>query len=167
MSDPTVDLDRLDAQQLRQLVRNRDDQIQALKGHNEQLASIKKHLATRNEQLTHEMALLKRWRYGKSTEQPDQSQRSLLDDEVDTDIAAIELELNELFGEPAQSPGKAQPKRQTLPKHLPRVDIAHEPDSTVCDCGCQLRCIGQDVAEKLDYTPGVFTVERHIRGKWA
>ncbi len=24
-----------------------------------------------------------------------------------------------------------------------------------------------DVAEKLDYTPGVFTVERHIRGKWA
>jgi transposase len=22
------------------------------------------------------------------------------------------------------------------------------------------------VSEKLDYTPGVFTVERHIRGKW-
>jgi transposase len=27
--------------------------------------------------------------------------------------------------------------------------------------------IGQDVAEKLDYQPGVFTVERHVRGKWA
>jgi len=26
--------------------------------------------------------------------------------------------------------------------------------------------IGEDVSEKLDYTPGVFTVERHIRGKW-
>lgn len=26
--------------------------------------------------------------------------------------------------------------------------------------------IGEDVGEKLDYTPGVFTVERHIRGKW-
>ncbi len=26
--------------------------------------------------------------------------------------------------------------------------------------------MGQDVAEKLDYQPGVFTVERHIRGKW-
>lgn len=25
----------------------------------------------------------------------------------------------------------------------------------------------EDVAEKLDYEPGVFTVERHIRGKWA
>ena len=27
--------------------------------------------------------------------------------------------------------------------------------------------IGEDVAEKLDYEPGVFSVERHIRGKWA
>lgn len=27
--------------------------------------------------------------------------------------------------------------------------------------------VGEDVAEKLDYTPGTFTVERHIRGKWA
>jgi transposase len=30
-----------------------------------------------------------------------------------------------------------------------------------------LKRIGEDVAEKLDYTPGVFSVERHIRGKWA
>ena len=27
--------------------------------------------------------------------------------------------------------------------------------------------IGEDISEKLDYAPGVFTVERHIRGKWA
>jgi transposase len=26
--------------------------------------------------------------------------------------------------------------------------------------------IGEDIAEKLDYQPDVFTVERHIRGKW-
>ena len=26
--------------------------------------------------------------------------------------------------------------------------------------------IGEDVTEKLDYTPGTFTVERHVRGKW-
>ena len=30
-----------------------------------------------------------------------------------------------------------------------------------------MRRIGEDVAEKLDYQPGVFTVERHVRGKWA
>ena len=30
-----------------------------------------------------------------------------------------------------------------------------------------MRRIGEDVAETLDYTPGHFTVERHIRDKWA
>ncbi len=30
-----------------------------------------------------------------------------------------------------------------------------------------MKRIGEDVAEKLDYTPGSFTVERHVRGKWA
>ena len=43
----------------------------------------------------------------------------------------------------------------------------HEPESTVCSCGCQMKRIGQDVSEKLDYVPGVFTVEHHVRGKWA
>ena len=29
-----------------------------------------------------------------------------------------------------------------------------------------MKRIGEDVAEKLDYQPGVFTVKRHVRGKW-
>lgn len=29
-----------------------------------------------------------------------------------------------------------------------------------------MRRMGGDVAEKLDYTPGVFTVHRHVRGRW-
>jgi transposase len=29
-----------------------------------------------------------------------------------------------------------------------------------------MKRIGEEVSEKLDYTPGVFTVERHVRGKW-
>lgn len=33
--------------------------------------------------------------------------------------------------------------------------------------GCQLQRSGEDVSEKLDYMPGVFTVEWHVRGKWA
>ncbi len=81
---------------------------------------------------------------------------------------AIEQELQELA--PAAKPPtqpRQQPKRAALPAGLPRVDIHHEPDNTACGCGCQLKRIGQDVSEKLDYTPGVFTVEQHIRGKWA
>ena len=45
--------------------------------------------------------------------------------------------------------------------------IHHEPDDTHCACGCRLQRIGEDVSEKLDYTPGVFTVDQHVRGKWA
>jgi transposase len=49
---------------------------------------------------------------------------------------------------------------------LPRTEIHHEPDELICSCGCQRVRIGQDISEKLDYKPGVFTVERHISGKW-
>jgi transposase len=37
----------------------------------------------------------------------------------------------------------------------------------MCACGSALERIGEDVSQKLDYTPGVFTAERHVRGKWA
>ena len=47
------------------------------------------------------------------------------------------------------------------------MDRHHEPENTTCACGCALKRIGEDISEKLDYTPGVFTVERHIRGKWS
>jgi transposase len=53
-----------------------------------------------------------------------------------------------------------------LPAQFPRTDIHHEPASTQCHCGCQMKRIGEDVSEKLDFVPGVFSVERHIRGKW-
>src|SRR5215469_6638766 len=49
---------------------------------------------------------------------------------------------------------------------LPRVEFHHEPEQTVCSCGCALERFDQDVSEKLDYTPGVFQVHRHVRGKW-
>lgn len=55
-------------------------------------------------------------------------------------------------------------RRMRLPVELPHTDIHHEPESTTCRCG--LKRIGEDVSGKLDYLPGVFTVERHIRGKW-
>ncbi|GLT22644.1 hypothetical protein GCM10007933_21040 [Zoogloea oryzae] len=29
-----------------------------------------------------------------------------------------------------------------------------------------MKRIGEDVAEKLDYTPGSFSALRHVRGKW-
>ena len=120
------------------------------------------------DQLTHEMAVLKRWKFGRSREQLDAAQTSLLDEAIDADIAAIEQELQDLApATKTDTDTPKQPKRTALPAELPRVDMHHEPDCTTCGCGCQLKRIGEDVSEKLDYTPGVMTVERHIRGKWA
>lgn len=120
------------------------------------------------EKLTHEVAILKRHKFARRSEQLDAVQGHLLDELIDSDLAAIEAELAQAMSdeEKAAKP-KQPPKRAPLPPELPRTLIHHEPESTQCRCGCQLKRIGEDVSEKLDYLPGVFTVERHIRGKWA
>jgi transposase len=152
-------LDQLNAEQLRALA------AQLMK-HVESLDKQVHHFKTVNEQLTHEIALLKRHRFAKRSEQLNPVQASLLDDLLDTDIAAIEAELAALQPAPASSEVRQKPERAPLPAQFPRTLIHHEPDNTQCACGCALKRIGEDVSEKLDYTPGVFTVERHIRGKW-
>lgn len=117
-------------------------------------------------QLTHEMAVLKRWKFAARSEKLPTEQQSLLDEAIDADLIAIEHELEQLASKPKNEPPPNKPRRAPLPPNLPRVEIRHEPASTTCGCGCQLKRIGEDVSEKLDYTPGVFTVERHVRGKW-
>lgn len=120
------------------------------------------------EKLTFEMAHLKRMKFGVKSEQLNAQQKALFEEAIDADIAALEAQLEDLKAPPAtgEEP-KTRPKRAALPPHLPRREISHEPDSKTCGCGCALERVGEDVSEKLDYTPGVFTVERHVRGKWA
>jgi transposase len=120
---------------------------------------------TRIDQLTHEIAVLKRQQFGRRSEQFNSEQMNLLDEAIDADLVAIEMELEQLEPPPVERQCE-QPRRASLPPQLPRIEVHHEPDSTTCQCGCERIRIGEDVSEKLDYTPGVFTVERHIRGKW-
>jgi len=156
-----TDLNQLSSDQLRILAGNLLQQV-------ERQDQAILHQQAINDKLTHELAVLKRHRFGRRSECMSPDQASLLDELVDGDIAAIEAELPEPPpAVPARTPGKQQPRRQPLPPELPRTIITHEPDSTECRCGCQLKRIGEDVSEKLDYTPGEFTVERHVRGKWA
>jgi transposase len=124
-----------------------------------------KHKQLKIDQLTHEMATLRRYRFGRHSEQLDIVQRSLLDETIDADIEAIALEI-EALKLPSVPTLKEKPRRVALPASFPRREIRHEPEETHCRCGCSLERIGEDVSEKLDYTPGVFTVEKHIRGKW-
>ncbi|WP_416142336.1 IS66 family transposase, partial [Hydrogenophaga sp.] len=128
-----------------------------------------RHQSALLDKLTHENALLKRMKFAAQSERFNPEQKSLLEDEIEADLAAVATEIDAL--QEAQAPAKLEekkvPKRAPLPANLPRREIRHEPASTTCACGCQMKRVGEDVAEKLDYVPGVFTVERHIRGKWA
>ena len=126
-----------------------------------------RHQRALNEKLAYENALLKRMKFAAQSERFNAEQRSLLEDEIDADLAAVAKEIEQLGTSAAAPQGKQQPKRQALPANLPRREIRHEPESTTCRCGCQMKRIGEDVAEKLDYVPGVFSIERHVRGKWA
>lgn len=66
------------------------------------------------EKLTHEITQLKRFKYAKRREQMHPEQASLLDDLIDTDIAAIEAELQTLQLAPATTETKQKPKRTAL-----------------------------------------------------
>lgn len=115
--------------------------------------------------LTHEMAYYRRVRFGKASEALVGEQRLLFEETVDTDLAAIEAELE------GQAPAKRQRKRagrQPLPPELPRVEHRHEPESCQCGrCGADLVKIGEDVNEPLDVEPARFFVHRHIRLQYA
>ena len=154
-----TDLESLSEPQLRDATRDLLDTVEALK--NEVLFK-----STRIEQLTYELARYKRLRFDRASEKLDRTQASLLEEALDEDLCALEEELEQLQPTPAPKREKAKPRREHLPEHLPRVPVHHEPESTTCACGCQMKRIGEDVAEKLHYIPGDFTVERHIRGKW-
>ena len=118
------------------------------------------------EKITHEMAVLKRLKFAAKSEHFNPEQKSLLDETIEADLAALQAELDKVKPRSPNSGEKKQPKRQELPANLPHRDIHHEPENTICGCGCVLKRIGEDVSKKLDYVPGVFTVERHVRGKW-
>ena len=124
-----------------------------------------RHQAALIEKLTHENAVLKRLKFAAKSEQYSAEQRSLLEETLDEDMQAVAHEIAQI--QPAQATTRKTPKRQPLPANLARQEFHHEPQSTTCACGQAMKRIGEDVAEKLDYVPGVFTVQRHVRGKWA
>lgn len=158
-------LDTLDQEQLRQVVRSLRTEVAVkteLIERHEREAAFKQATI---DKLTHEMAVLKRLKFAARSEAFNAEQKSLIEETIDADLAALAKEIEGLRSK-AVPQDKQTPKRQPLPANLPRREIHHEPEDTTCRCGCLMKRIGQDVAEKLDYMPGVFTVERHVRGKW-
>nr|WP_251827632.1 IS66 family transposase [Methylovulum psychrotolerans] len=124
------------------------------------------------EALTHELAHIRRIRFGAKSETLPPLQRDVFEETLDTDLAAIEAEAEQLQdGQPCGTvakPKRPRAGRQPLPDHLPRVDHLHEPSSCTCGhCGKNLVKIGEDVTEQLDVEPAKFFVRRHIRPQYA
>lgn len=116
--------------------------------------------------LTHELAYYKRIRFGQKTEALTGLQRDLFREEVETDLAAIEAELESLKATPRPTVAVPRPPRsgrQPLPDHLPRIEHRHEPASCTCgQCGGALTKIRDDITEQLDVEPAKFFVHRHL-----
>ena len=93
-------LPSLNAEQLRELVQ---DLIAEMAQQSQQHACVVAakdsdilYRQAKIDKLTHELATLKRWKFGRSSELLNAGQVSLLDETIDADIAAIEEELKEL-----------------------------------------------------------------------
>jgi transposase len=115
------------------------------------------------------IAKLQRMQFGRKSEKLTQQ------------IGQLELRLEELQSKPDENVSQPQeqvpstssfpdtptkPVRRTLPDHLPRQTHRHEPKESACpDCGGELRKLGEDISEMLEYVPASFFVVRHVRPK--
>jgi transposase len=88
-------------------------------------------------------------------------QESAAQDEATTSLAAP------VQGTSTEGDASLKPARRPLPEHLPRERIVH-PGAAQCPCcGGQLRKLGEDVTETLEYVPARWKVIQHVREKFA
>ena len=164
-----LDLARLpdDIALLQQLVR---DLAGYLDRRTAELDESKARLAVRDaeiEKLQLFLAVLRRQRFGRSSEKSHPDQLALQLEAIEEQIAALEAKRDPAPAEPAAERGK-KPRRRPLPEHLPREESRHEPAGCACpSCGGRLHVIGEDVSEVLDYEPAQFKVVRHVRPRFA
>jgi transposase len=154
------DLNVLPAEALRTLILA---QYQQLITQDEQLLSREREI----EHLKLLLVKLHRMQFGRKSEK------------LQRQIEQLELRLEELessrrepesnLPEPTPvtvSSTPAKPARRALPDHLPRQTRTHTPKETVCpQCQGELRKLGADVSEMLEYVPASFVVIRHVRTK--
>src|SRR5216684_4246279 len=160
------DLDALDHGALKTLICIQHEQLLS---QSEELLAKNEQLASREVEIEHLkllIAKLRRMQFGRSSEK------------LDRKINQLELRLEELQASQPQSKtvasGSAEiapvtrPVRRPLPDHLPRETRKYPPKQEACpDCGGELKHLGEDVSEILEYVPERFKVIRQVRPKSA
>jgi transposase len=108
------------------------------------------------EKLKHQLAGMRQHRFGSRSEALDQLALTLEDEE----IAASAQEPAPVDADQPVTPPKGKPKRKPLPDHLPRNETTLSPGDSCGECGGDLKTLGKDVTEELEYIPGRFVVNR-------
>jgi transposase len=162
MAAALPDLNALSAEALRALI---------LAQH-EQLLTKDEQLLSREREIEHLKLLLvklHRMQFGRKSEKLARQieQLELRLEELESNRSEKESPAPEATPPPSSStPTAAKPTRRALPDHLPRETRRHEPKETVCpQCQGELRKLGEDVSEVLEYVPASFVVIRHVRTK--
>jgi transposase len=116
---------------------------------------------------------LKRQLFGRKSETMDPNQRLLFTDLFEKLQQQLEQRPAPEISTPASSPapkvpGATRPSRRNgrvpLPTDLPRVPEYIDPDPRLIE---NMRCIGEDITEILEYIPAGFYVRQIIRRKYA
>src|SRR5512147_699346 len=111
-----------------------------------ELDESKARLAVRDaeiEKLQLFLAVLRRQRFGRSSEKSHPDQLALQLEAIEEQIAALEAKCDPAPAEPAAERGK-KPRRRPLPEHLPREESRHEPAGCACpSCGGRLHSLGK------------------------
>ena len=106
MIDTATNLDHLDAQQLREMVQSLMGQVEAnkleIRRRDHEIAFKQAAI----DKLTHEMAVLKRLKFAAKSESFTAEQKSLLEETIDADLAAMERELEDLATVPVLGHGR-------------------------------------------------------------
>lgn len=122
------------------------------------------------ERLQMMIAHLRRIQFGRKSEKVERhvEQLQLELEELESSKAA-QLEELERKLEPVKAAAVAavrKPVRRPLPNHLPREVQTHVPVEQACPaCGSELKKLGEDVSEVLEWVPASFKVIRHVRPK--
>ena len=112
------------------------------------------------EKLRHQLAGHRAHRFGASSETAEQLQLALETSEIAAAAMTARLRLPDVEE-------KGQPKRRPIPDHVPRMVVEISPTADACaDCGGQLRRIGEDVTEELEYVPGTRHRPRTDGERW-
>jgi transposase len=137
-------------------------ELTTLKKDNEKLTEI----AGKYYLLEAELAKLKRMIFGSKSERfvpANEAQQQLLFTELPESEIEVRQEQISYIRSKVNVKESKHKGRLPLPKHLPRIEYILEPDESTEG----LKCIGKEITEELEYTPGKFYVNQYIRPKYA